>query len=65
MHNIIDRIMEDKLLYQQYMFMYKKIQFVNNSSLKEELEIHSKPFIENLLPMYLFYESMCYSAKVL
>ena len=66
MHNIIDRIMGDKLLHQQYMFMYDKIQFVSNSSLKEELEtFHSKPFIEDLLPMYLFYESMCHSAKVL
>ena len=65
MHNIIDRIMGDKLLHQQYMFMYDKIQFVNNSSLREEIEMHSKPFIEDLLPMYLFYESMCHSAKVL
>ena len=66
MHNIIDRIMGDKLLHQQYMFLYEKIQFVSNSSVKEELEtFHSKPFIEDLLPMYLFYESMCHSAKVL
>ena len=58
--------MGDKLLHQQYVFLYEKIQFVSNSSVKEELEtFHSKLFIEDLLPMYLFYESMCHSAKVL
>lgn len=65
-HTLIDRILGDKLLYEQYMFIHQQIEMVSKSSLKEELEIYKKKhFIENCIPRYIFYQSMCHSAKVL
>lgn len=46
-HNIIDRVLGDKLLYEQYIFIHKQIDMIAHSSLKEELEIYKKKnFIE-------------------
>ena len=39
MHNIIDRILGDKLLYDQYLFIYDMIKFIHESVMKEDLEV--------------------------
>ena len=66
MHNVIDRVIGDKLLYEQYMFIYDQINMITKSSLSEELEVYKKKeFIEYCVPKYIFYQSMCHSAKVL
>ena len=65
-HNIIDRVLGDKLLYEQYIFIHKQIDMIAHSSLKEELEIYKKKnFIEGCVSRYIFYQSMCHSANVL
>ena len=65
LHNIIDRILGDKLLYEQYMFIYDCINFINNSALKEELEIiKNKKLIEFNIPRYIFLMSMIKSANI-
>ena len=46
-HNIIDRILGDKLLYEQYLFIYDKIKLIYESNLKEDLTVFkTKKFIE-------------------
>ena len=64
-HNIIDRILGDKLLYDQYLFIYEKIKFIHDSVMKEDLEVYkSKKFMEKCVPKYIFYMSMIHSANV-
>ena len=66
LHNIIDRILGDKLLNEQYLFIYDQIKMIINSSLKEELEVYKKQhFIEECVPKYILFMSMCHSASVL
>ena len=65
MHNIIDRILGDKLLYEQYLFIYDMIKFVHDSPMKEDLELYkTKKFMEQNLPRYIFYMSMVRSANI-
>ena len=65
-HNIIDRILGDKLLYEQYLFIFDCIKFVIESNYKEELEIYrTKELIEIGMPRYIFFQSMVHSANVL
>ena len=65
MHNIIDRILGDKLLYDQYLFIYDQIKFVYDSPMKEELEIYKTPkCMEQNIPRYIFYMSMVRSADI-
>ena len=65
MHNIIDRILGDKLLYEQYLFIYDMIKFVHDSSMKEDLELYkTKKFMEQNIPRYIFYMSMVRSADI-
>ena len=66
LHNKIDRILGDKLLHEQYLFIYDKLKMLTHSSLKEELEVfQKKEFMEECVPRYVFYMSMCHSAAVL
>ena len=65
MHNIIDRILGDKLLYDQYLFIYDMIRFIHDSSMKEDLELYkTKKFMEQNVPRYIFYMSMIKSADI-
>ena len=65
-HKIIDRILGDKLLYEQYLFIFDCIKFVIESNYKEELEIYrTKELIEIGMPRYIFFQSMVHSANVL
>jgi hypothetical protein len=65
-HNIIDRILGDKLLYDQYLFIYDMIKFIHDSQIKEDLEVYkNQKFMEFNVPKYIFYMSMVKSADIL
>ena len=65
MHNIIDRILGDKLLYDQYLFIYDMIKFIHESVMKEDLEVYkTKNFMEKNVPKYIFFMSMIRTANV-
>ena len=65
MHNIIDRILGDKLLYEQYLFIYDMIKFLHDSVMKEDLEVYkNKKFMEKNVPKYIFYMSLIKSSNV-
>ena len=65
MHNIIDRILGDKLLYDQYLFIYDMIKFVYDSPMKDDLELYkTQKFMEQNMPRYIFYMSMVKSADI-
>ena len=65
MHNIIDRILGDKLLYDQYLFIYDMIKFIHESVMKEDLEVYkTKKFMEESVPKYIFFMSMIKTANV-
>ena len=65
MHNIIDRILGDKLLYDQYLFIYDMIKFIHESAMKEDLEVYkTKKFMEKNVPKYIFFMSMIRTANV-
>jgi hypothetical protein len=65
MHNIIDRILGDKLLYDQYLFIYDMIKFIHDSPMKEDLELYkTKKFMEQNVPRYIFYMSMIKTADI-
>ena len=65
MHNIIDRILGDKLLYDQYLFIYDMIKFIHESVMKEDLEVYkTKKFMEKNVPKYIFFMSMIRTANV-
>ena len=64
-HNIIDRILGDKLLYDQYLFIYDMIKFIHTSPMKEDLELYkTKKFMEQNIPRYIFYMSMIKSSDI-
>jgi hypothetical protein len=64
-HNIIDRILGDKLLYDQYLFIYDQIKFVYDSPMKEEIELYkTQKTMEQNIPRYIFYMSMVKSADI-
>ena len=65
MHNIIDRILGDKLLYDQYLFIYDMIKFIHESVMKEDLEVYkTEKFMEKSVPKYIFFMSMIKTANV-
>ena len=65
-HIIIDNILGDKLLYDQYLFYYDKIDMVDKSSLKEVMEVYKdKTLIEINIPRYIVYMSLIQGATVL
>jgi hypothetical protein len=64
-HNIIDRILGDKLLYDQYLFIYDQIKFVYDSPMKEDIELYkTQKCMEQNIPRYIFYMSMVKSADI-
>ena len=65
-HVIIDNVMGNYLLYDQYMFIYNAIKFLLNSSKKVQVEqIKERYFMEESIPKYVFFQSLCHSVKVL
>ena len=66
LHVIIDNVMGNYLLYDQYMFIYNSIKFLTHSSLSEQIEqIKNRYFMEEAVPKYVFFQSLCHSVKVL
>ena len=66
LHVIIDNVMGNYLLYEQYMFIYNQIKFLLNSSKKDQVEqIKERYFMEECIPKYVFFQSLCHSVKVL
>ena len=66
LHVIIDNVMGNFLLYDQYMFIYNSIKFLTQSSLSEQIEqVKNRYFMEELVPKYVFFQSLCHSVKVL
>ena len=66
LHVIIDNVMGNYLLYDQYMFIYNSIKFITHSSLSEQIEqIKNRNFMEESIPKYVFFQSLCHSVKVL
>ena len=58
--------MGNYLLYEQYMFIYNQIKFLLNSSKKDQVEqIKERYFMEECIPKYVFFQSLCHSVKVL
>ena len=65
-HVIIDNVMGNYLLYEQYMFIYNQIKFITNSSKKDLIEnIKERYFMEEAIPKYVFFQCLCHSVKIL
>ena len=66
LHNIIDNIMGNYLLYDQYMFIYDSLKFLTNSSASEQFEIlKNRDYMEECVPRYVIFLFMCHSAEIL
>ena len=66
LHNIIDNIMGNYLLYDQYMFIYDSLKFLTNSSVSELFEIlKNRDYMEECVPRYVIFRLMCHSAEIL
>ena len=66
LHVIIDNVMGNYLLYDQYMFIYNSIKFLTHSSISDQVEqIKNRFFMEESIPKYVFFQSLCHSVKVL
>jgi len=56
LHILIDKIIGDRLKWEQYIFIYNSITFIVDSSIKEEITIFKdKNFMEDVLPKYLIF----------
>ena len=66
LHSTMEIVMGNYLLYDQYMFIYNAIKFLVNSSVNEQIEkLKNKEYMEDAIPKYVFYKSMCHSVEVL
>ena len=66
LHNIIDNIMGNYLLYDQYMFIYDSLKFLTNSSVSEQIEVlRNRDYMEECVPRYVIFLFMCHSAEIL
>ena len=66
LHVIIDNVMGNYLLYEQYMFIYNQIKFLLSTSKRDQIEqIKERYFMEECIPKYVFFQSLCNSVKVL
>ena len=66
LHSTMEIVMGNYLLYDQYMFIYNAIKFLVNSSVSEQIEkFKNKEYMEDAIPKYVFYKSMCHSVEVL
>jgi len=59
LHILIDKIIGDKLKYDQYIFIYNSLTFIVESNLKEEISfLKDKNFMEDVLPKFVIYNSL-------
>ena len=66
LHNIIDNVMGNYLLYDQYMFIYNSIKFLTQSTVDEQVEkLKNRDYMEDNIPKYVIFQSMCKSVEVL
>ena len=66
LHNIIDNVMGNYLLYDQYIFIYNSIYFLTQSSVSDQVEkLKNRDYMEDNIPKYVFFQSMCRSVEVL
>ena len=66
LHNIIDNVMGNYLLYDQYIFIYNSIFFLTQSSVSEQVEkLKNRDYMEDNIPKYVIFQSMCKSVEVL
>ena len=66
LHNIIDNIMGNYLLYDQYMFIYNALKFLTNSTVSDLFEIiKNRDYMEECVPRYVIFLFMCHSAEIL
>ena len=66
LHVIIDTIMGNYLLHEQYIFIYNALNFIKNSSVSEQIEkLKNKDFMEEYVPKYVLFQLLCHSANVL
>ena len=66
LHNIIDNVMGNYLLYDQYIFIYNSLQFLIQSSVSEQIEkLKNRDYMEDCVPKYVMFQSMCKSVEVL
>ena len=65
-HVNIDRIMGDKLKLEQYLFIYKIIEFIVKSNFHNEIMSAKDPFfMETGISKFIFYEGLCHSVQVM
>ena len=66
LHNIIDNVMGNYLLYDQYIFIYNSIFFLTQSSVSDQVEkLKNRDYMEDNIPKYVIFQSMCKSVEVL
>ena len=66
LHNIIDNVMGNYLLYDQYIFIYNCIKFLTQSSVADQVEkFKNRDYMEDNIPKYVIFQSMCKSVEVL
>ena len=66
LHIIIDNVMGNYLLYDQYIFIYNAILFLINSSVSDQVEkLKNRDYMEDKVTKYVFFQSMCKSVEVL
>ena len=66
LHNIIDNVMGNYLLYDQYMFIYNAIHFLMQSSVSDQVEkLKNRDYMEDKVTKYVFFQSMCKSVEYL
>ena len=66
LHNIIDNVMGNYLLYDQYIFIYNSIKFLTMSTVSDQVEkLKNRDYMEDNIPKYVIFQSMCKSAEVL
>ena len=66
LHNIIDNVMGNYLLYDQYLFIYNSIKFLTQSTVNDQVEkLKNRDYMEDNIPKYVIFQSMCKSSEVL
>ena len=66
LHNIIDNVMGNYLLYDQYLFIYNSIKFLTQSTVSDQVEkLKNRDYMEDNIPKYVIFQSMCKSCEVL
>ena len=66
LHEIIDNVMGNYLLHEQYIFIYDAIKFLKQSTVDDQIEkLRNRNYMEEVIPKYVVFQSMCRSASIL